>query len=159
MEGENPTRRYKWFRPRQAARGYASPAAPANKQTILLNNSSGAEKYLIVRAFFVRQANNDDIGVGYVNGTLSGTAAQQGNLFPGDGSLPGAVYTLDDATTRSYDFQITPSQNTFWWQHDFPFAVLQPGQSLLLQDTTAAHAMAVAFFWEAVFPAELDWLY
>ena len=159
MEGENPTRRYKSFRPRQAMRGYAAPAAPANKQTILLNNNSGADKYLVVRHFHVRQVNNDDIGIGYVSGTLGGTAQQQGGFFSGDGTLPGLVYSLDDATTRTYDFEVTPSNNVWLWNHEFPIAVLQPGQSLLFQDTTAVHAMAVGLVWEAIFPDELDWLY
>src|SRR5215470_9005811 len=51
-EGLNPTRRYKWFRPRQANRGYTPLVTPTNHLTAYLYNQGTGAQVLVVRQVY-----------------------------------------------------------------------------------------------------------
>lgn len=158
MEGENPTRRYRSFRPRQAARGVITLTGPTNNATLSLYNNSSGVHVLVVRAFMVSSTVAHLVLVARQQGAQG---ASGGTIVPGvtgDGARAGLLYSLDTATAITPDY-LVPSQ--FNWPAfglEFPFEVLQPGWSLTFQDTTAAETMRLAVIWEAVQADQLDFL-
>lgn len=158
----NPARRYKWFRPRQAFRGgIPSTTAGAGKfATFSLYNSSTGPIVLIVRDWqFV--GGSASMVFGYNQGRLAGTAGTQNRLVPGDAAGAGLVdYQAANAalTTTDYHLPIVPTAAN-QWMHDLPFAVVPPGWAFFLQCSTAATAITGALLWEEIAIDELDYFY
>ena len=157
MAGENPTRRYKWFRPRQAYRGAITLSGPVNNATLLLNNNSTGPLIIVVRDFLVVTTAAHLIAVAAFNGTLGSSGGTITPMISGEAQGPGVLYSVDDSTTRIADYYVAAQLNQPQWRHDFPFQILQPGQSVLFQDTTGAETMRLAILWEAIYSDELDW--
>lgn len=162
MEGENPTRRYKSFRPRQAARGLISPSG-SNSTTACLYNNSTAAQILVVRDI-VPYANSAPYAVvtSYQQGLLGTKGGLVTPLWPGEAALPGVLTNFDTATafTGDYALPIFQVANGYaFWTHNFPFAIIPPNWSLVVQDGTNRGIYQVSFMWEAVFPDELDFLF
>jgi hypothetical protein len=157
MEGENPTRRYKWFRPRQAARGFADTNAGSNFPTYYLFNNSTAAQYLVVRAISGQFGNG--LALAYVQGNPGVALGTITPLIPGTAALPGLLTFLDAAAAITPDgggpsYQ-TATQGTSW-NHEFPIAILPPNWSLAIADLGGSQPRAVSVFWEAIFADELD---
>ncbi|HEY2108236.1 MAG TPA: hypothetical protein VGH29_20725 [Candidatus Binataceae bacterium] len=160
-EFENPTRRYKWFRPRQAARGYGFIGATNTPIVSLFNDSTGPE-LLVVRALRVVSS----------TGALSTSDfAQQGELgteygqpvlplVPSMAAPPGTIYVADVTSVpqiNGYNFTGPQSIDVFWEQ-DFPLAVIEPGWSYGLIGSIGKN-LQVSFVWEHIFADELDFYY
>lgn len=159
MDGDNPTRRYKWFRPRQAARGSLTTDAPTNKATVSLFNDSKGSYVLVVRAFTVDSAAGHPIAAGYLQGAQGSAAGTVSPLWAGEATMRGSLYYLDTATALTPDWTFETGINQGYVAYPFPFAIIPPGWNLTFQNTTATEALTVNILWEAVFPDELDWLY
>lgn len=155
MEGENPTRRYKSFRPRQAMLGSYLSTAPTHTATIsLFNNSTGAQ-YLVVRDLFIPTVSAAPAFVSQQQGQIGTTAGLQQPVVSSNAALPGLVFFND--TTTVYNSAWLWSNGSF--SHEFPLAVLLPGWSFVVQARTGAQALAVGFIWEAIFADELDFAF
>ena len=164
FEGENPTRRYKWFRPRQAMRGYIT-VSPNNDGTLSLFNNSSGTHLLVVRALsmgWIGGTNGLNVGTFYNQGALGTVGGVVQPLLPSGAALPGLLYSLDDTTNRvaRWDYLNQPglTETLGWWQHDFPFAILEPGWALCAH-FVAGTKLTFSAMWEAIYPEELDWLY
>jgi hypothetical protein len=164
FEYENPTRRYKWFRPRQAARGYLLDTSGISHPTGgLYNNSTGAH-VLIVRELIstALPSVTGNVGWAYVQGmpgTVGGTVTP---LIPMQGALPGQLWSADLAFYYTPDFlppAVAGSGNFSYWGHEFPLAVLPPGWSIALAGALASGDVVLSVMWEAIYPEELDYLY
>lgn len=161
MEGENPTRRYKWFRPRQAARGFAI-VQPTNYAAVGLFNNSTGPQYLVVRAMRIY----DDTGVLFaqdynLRGHLTSISQTSIPIVSSTPQIPGQVYYDDLAAfpdNTGYQFD-GPKDTDVYWEQPFPLAVIEPNWSYVVVNATTGDVTQVAFIWEAVDPDELDFLY
>jgi hypothetical protein len=157
MEGENPTRRYKWFRPRQAANGYAPLVAPTNYGTAgLFNNSTGAQ-YLAVRAFHCGGSTGAQLW-SWLPGLPSGATVQTTSqpALANVARLPGQIWTLDAATLLGDPFADYSADTDFGWRHDFPFVIIPPNYSLVYQQQATGNMVTFTITWEAIEADELD---
>jgi hypothetical protein len=154
----NPNRRYKAFRPRQAARGLKATGTPTNLATVcMFNNTTGAQ-YLVLRDLTVSGTVGDLIAVSYLSGQIGTVPGKVSQMLPSQGVQVGLLTSLDTATVFAGDYSIALGQFGFWeWEHEFPLAVLEPGWSVIFQDATAAHAIVVSAMWESITTEELDW--
>lgn len=170
MEGENPTRRYRWFRPRQAVRGYGESTTQLHYTTMSLYNDSTAAELLVVRHYTVQGVQDSQFQIGVVQGALGSPAGGQtgapgpfvGNYLNQTGKRAGVINFLDDPLARDGDFFTVvdgPNLFTSRWDHDFPFAVLLPHESLFFQNATPGNEIQLALVWESIFPDELDFAY
>lgn len=160
MEGENPTRKYKWFRPRQAVRGSIPLVNSVNFATAGLYNDSNGAQYLAVRLPVV--AGNHPVLASYQKGLLAGATLVTNvtPLIPESAKLPGQLFSVDFATLfTNTDWDVNQNDNILYlWP--FPFAVLPPNYSLVLQNQTASGQITAAMFvWEAIYPDELDYAF
>lgn len=156
----NPRREYRLFRPRQAMRGRATSGTPTNRATISLYNNTTGRATLAVRDVTISGTASDTIAIQYAQGQVGSTAGQQAALVANEAIYPGLLAWIDTTTVFSGDYVAAlTAQGAFWWQHDFPFGVVQPGFSLVFQDTTAAHAITVSLIWEAIEIDQLDWFF
>ena len=155
-EGLQPTRQYKWFRPRQAARFAFTTPVPVHKATLYLFNDSQGPLWIVVREFYGLGTDFIAPGLGVVQGK-AGTI-QNNVIIPvvlGDSILAGQLYYADTATV------ITPNvinlvTNVSVFLNFFPLVVLAPGWSLVVQDGTDAISMSVTLMWECIYPDQLD---
>lgn len=157
-EGENPNRRYKWFRPRNAARGVITLTGPTNNATLSLFNNSTGPHVLIVRAFMVSMTTAHLALVARQQGAQGTQGGQVVPLVAGEGARAGQLYSLDTATALTPDYLVPAQFNWPAFGLDLPFEVLLPQWSLSFQDTTAAETMRLAVLWEAVQADQLDYL-
>lgn len=156
----NPRRMYRLFRPRQAMRGRSTTGTPTNRATVALYNNSTGRSTLAVRDITISGPASDTINIQFVQTQIAITAGQQAALVANEAIVPGLLAWVDTATVYSGDYVAAlTAQGAFWWQHDYPFAVVQPGFSLVFQDTTAAHAIQVSLIWEAIEIDQLDYFY
>lgn len=156
----NPRRLYRLFRPRQAMRGRSTTGTPTNRATVGLYNNTTGRSTLVVRDVTISGTASDTISIQYAQTQIATTAGQQAALVANEAITPGLMAWVDTATVYSGDYiAALTAQGAFWWQHDFPFGVVQPGYSLVFQDTTAAHALSVSLIWEAIEIDQLDYFY
>ena len=156
----NPRRLYRLFRPRQAMRGRSTTGTPVNRATVALYNNTTGRSTLAVRDVTISGTASDTISIQYAQTQIATTAGQQAALVANEAITPGLMAWVDTATVYSGDYiAALTAQGAFWWQHDFPFGVVQPGYSLVFQDTTAAHALSVSLIWEAIEIDQLDYFY
>jgi hypothetical protein len=158
FEGENPTRRYKHFHPRQAKRGGFPTSAATNYATGALFNDS-PNQLLILRLVLLGTQGSDFMVSGMHDGRLAGTPGSVGNYVPSLGNLPGLVDFSDQAAALSYDFPLydaaidsAPELKPTW-----PLAVIEPGWSFFVQATSTGDSIYASFIWEAIYPEELDY--
>lgn len=157
-DGIQPRRLYHLFRPGQAARGRATTGVPVNLATIGLFNNTRGRNALVVRDIAVNGTAGDVIAASFQPGQVGTTAGQQSPLVANEAAEPGLMNWVDTATVYSGDYALAlTAQGVFWWQHDYPFAVIIPNYSLVFQDGTAAHAVTVSLIWEAIEIDQLDY--
>jgi len=150
-EGDPGTHRYKWFRPRQAARGGVPQTSVAGGKfgTVSLYNSSTGPTVLVVRDWVLYSSDSKAAIFGYNQGRLSGTNYPSVPMFPGDGARAGLVDYQAANAALTGDYQINTATGVpFFWSHDFPFAVIPPGWALFVSQKTAAKIIAEGFIWE-----------
>jgi hypothetical protein len=158
MEGENPGRRYKFFRPREAARGYISVAGGSAFPSVYLFNNSSSH-YLVVRDFQTQVGSGSLIYLASVRGH---TGTQGGTIHPyvADMAQPaGQLWSDNAATAISPDNLQKNTGNSPIWGHDFPIGVIAPGWSMVFQQEISTATMEIGIIWEAILPDELDWLW
>lgn len=160
FEAENPTRRYKHFRPRQAARGGVGEVTPTNYATFALFNNSTASQLLIVRGVSYAIGSRPPQW-GMIEERLTGTPGQTGNYFPSMGALPGLVDYSDQPAILPGDFVdgYSGATNASLPPLPFPLAVIEPGWSFFIQGMITGGGSSAGFIWEAIFPEELDYVW
>ena len=161
-EGDPGTRRYKWFRPRQAARGGvpATTAGSGKFATISLYNSSTGPRVLVIRDWSISSTVGHVHGAGYNQGRLSGTAGVVTPFFPGDRAPAGLVdYQAANAALTPDYYVENLSGSSMQWFHDFPFAIVPPGWAFYIQCVTANTNIDGGFIWEEVSIDELEYFY
>jgi len=161
FEGDNPTRRYKWFRPRQAAIGSTIITGGASYRGSELYNGSSTY-YLVVRDALVW------CGIGGIQAAFatgpqtdaSGTA-YQGPIVSDAAVIAGTLYAGSVAAGRLSPALFYYTQSLFeWTSHDFPLAVIGPNSSLVFQGAYGNSTAEIDhIMWEAIYPDELDYMF
>ena len=158
MEGENPTRRYKFFRPRQAARGYISVSGGSAFPSVYLFNPTSTH-YLVVRDFQPVVGSGSLLYIASVRGK-TGTQGGTIHAFVGDTTTPaGQLWSDNAATALTPDNLQRDTGNSSMWSHDFPIGIVGPGWSMVFQQAVSTTTLELALIWEAILPDELDWSY
>lgn len=136
-------------------RGAVVITSPTHFATAALYNNSTGAYVLVVRD--LNAVTNGFPIVASLHGTIGTHTGTEAPLITGEAVGPGLVYSLDDASAITPDYAL----GSFTQFHDFPYAVIYPGWSLVVQDTVAAVTVPApyAFIWEYIEPDELDWLY
>jgi len=156
----NPARKYKDFRPRMAARGSKSTGVPTNRGTVSLYNNSTGTFVLALRDFTLAGTAADTIAISYQPGQVGSSQGLVASLLPTDAIQPGLIASIDTLTVYAADYTVPLNTTGEWeWFHEFPFAVITPGFSMVWQCTTAAHAIVVSALWEAIQIDQLDYFY
>lgn len=157
-EGENPTRRYKSFRPHQASRGGITATQTAvNFATVSLFNSSTATQLLVLRSCGAAFSAGNILR-GYNQGPLGSHQGTEFPLFPDVGSFPGQIYFQDAAAVLPRMIPWVIGGDTADYG-PLPIAILPPRWSFVLQSDTAGVSITYAdFMWEAVWSDQLDFL-
>ena len=158
QEGYNPTRRYKWFRPRQAMIGTAQAQAANNGVCELYNQSSAY--YLVVRDLWWFTTYGT-IYVGFNAGIYSdqtGTA-HFGRILPGEPAGAGVLYAGYNPQLLPNPLMVTHYNQGLWTYHDLPMFVVTPGQSLVVQAGAPATMEFDRIMWEFITPDEFDYMY
>ena len=159
MEFENPTRRYKWFRPRQAARGEIGISA-VNYATAQLYNDSSGPSILVVRDLrVIDESGNSRQQLYYSQTKLSINNGTKTPLMPGEAAPAGLLGTQDLPALATFDFMFADGTDVGSWIHDFPLAIIPPGWALNAQIGTLAHLLYISVVWEVVSIDELDFIY
>ena len=158
----NPARRYKWFRPRQAARGGVPKTTPSAGTffTVSLYNSSTGATVLVLRDWSISGAGANLTALGYNKGRLTGTNYPAQSFFPGDSAPAGLVDYQAAAAALTGDYYTTLNSTAGGlWPHDFPFAIVPPGWAFFMCITIAAAFGQAGFLWEEISIDELDYFY
>jgi hypothetical protein len=158
MEGQNPTRRYKWFRPRQAARGTENAGA-TNYATVRLYNDSTGPVILVVReVVWLTGAGTLSIAMGQGSIGVAGAFGSIQNLIPGTARIPGKLLVNDDAALQVPDYVFSTGAPYASWLHDFPFTVIPPNWHLAMQNRSQGVSCLVGVMWEAILADQLDFM-
>lgn len=154
-EFENPERRYRGFRPRQAYTSALAVSAPASHAIHSLYNNSSGSQWIVLRRIVAQSVSSPQGRL--FQGTRGSNSGAVTPITANEAIGPGQHFYLDGALgVATYLFNV-PGTTGALWTHDFPACVLPPGWSFGLEDPTSTEAMAVSFFWEAVFAEELDY--
>lgn len=161
MDGEfNPRRRYKDFRPRQAVRAFKNTGVPTNLATVSIFNDSTGPFVLMVRDLEISGNANDLIALSFFHAQVGTSQGNTSPLASNEARQNGLIASIDTATVYPADFTAPlTGQGVYYWWHDFPVAAIWPGWALVIQDGTAAHALAVSALWESIAIDELDFFY
>jgi hypothetical protein len=156
----NPARKYKSFRPRQAVRALKATGTPTNNATVGLFNNSTGPYILVVRDLTILGTVSDVIAASYADAQIGTSQGKVQSMLPTAAVQNGLLASVDTATLFPGDYDLSLSTTGVWeWEHDFPFAVIEPGWSLVFQDPTVAHAITVSLVWEAIQIDQLDYFY
>lgn len=153
----NPTRPYKYFRPRQAARGNVNLASSVNFATCLLTNASTGAFYLVLREWRLSSGAANTVRVASTKALTATATGVTVPMVPDMAAPDGVMGSVDAATQIVADYRIViPAGADQWYQHDYPFGVIPPQWSLAFQAQTAAQALVLSAVWESVAEEELD---
>lgn len=157
IEGQNPSRRYKWFRPRQAFRQtYA--LSPTNLGSIALYNA-GSTVYLVVRALGFNSGGSNTLYSFYQPGIYGTFAAAGQALVYGQPPGSGSLYYNDTSSTPTADFYFILNAGPGILFPPFPFAVVPPNTSYVITNEEDSAFTGVSFYWEEIRVEELDYFY
>jgi len=159
MEGENPTRRYKWFRPRQAACAAAANVTTADYGTFFLFNNSQGSHYLVVVDAFLPIGSAIGARIKKSQGFSGSIANPTYPFIAGEATLPGLLYYSDEATAFTDYDQLAQTYNPAFNNMVVPRAVIPPGWSWVVGSPSHGVEVSISVLWEAIFPDELDWLW
>lgn len=159
-EGDQGTRRYKWFRPREAVRGFGNQSSNTNNANVSLYNNSTGAQLLVVRGYRVSASAALSVDSAMVQGNPGGTLGNRQELMPNQATNPGVILINDFSAALTGTWRvIVPSGDDTYWPHNFPFALIPPGWALQFQGIGTGTSMRVDFLWEAITIDQLDYFW
>lgn len=145
-------------RPLNMARGYGNPPNPTNTAYVALHNNSPGSHLLAIHDFvFIAPGETDaETDIGAVHG-LKGTLVTSGfEPFVTGQPMPFGEIYYGDVSSNVPTYEIRSHDATpLWWTHDWPFAILQPGWSMVWYADSSAQSIAVSITWEQITAEEL----
>lgn len=145
--------RYSNFWARYAHRGVGSSAG-VNVNTVALFNGD-TRYFLVVRDWAAANLTASGSIITFSTRTrLTGTAGTIAPMFSSSPILAGAIDQSSQAGAGTGDYQyIYATGASAQWNHDFPFAVIEPNYSLAWAATGSGQTILASVIYEAV-PAE-----
>jgi hypothetical protein len=145
---------------RRCARATAYDGGESTNTTVALTNNTASSELILVWQLY-------GIGAGFPLQTtyLQGvppfsTVVPVAALVPGDAPPPGIVSQGDYPSILPADFVFGIGSLPTPWPATFPFAVLQPNWSLVIQSFGGGTgSVQAALFWEAILPKYFDRFY
>lgn len=143
--------------PRRCYRGKITQAAvAANFSICSLLNQGGGDQYIAVLDWFVLSGANAaqaDAGVrtGTPIGSVGGTITP---IWSSLGSGPGALYAGTNGTELVGDYFSGASVQGNWL-HNYPFAILRPGEQFFISAQSNNSARTLNIFWQVITALEL----
>lgn len=149
--------RYGGFWSRQAYRGFVTLGSSVNFATCMLFNNSTGDRYIVVRDWRIRANGGTQVGFAYRKGLLGSAGGTITALVPEDPVVAGQMSATDQAGAITNDYMtVMVGNDDKFWQHDFPFAVLKPGDGLVAQVQVAATFLSLGLIWEAPLADQLE---
>lgn len=145
---------------RRCARGYIVDSGESTNTTLALFNNSASSELILVWQLVSGILHSVALSPSYQQGLALSVGGTVAAIVPGDAPPPGVLTSGDSPTAFDADF--LPSAGfTPYWPATFPFAVLQPGWSLAIQNVAGnpTGALDASFFWEAILPKYFDRFY
>lgn len=142
---------------RRCARGHITNAGAATHTTAALtNNSNAAELILVWQVVYGLNFSGEEI-FSYQQLPVMGTLGTSAPLVPGDAPPPGILSTGDQPAQFPFDWNMSFATFAQYWPATFPFAVIPPGWSLVVQESgTPTNSIDLNFFWEAIRAPEFE---
>jgi hypothetical protein len=159
MEGVNPARRYKYFRPRQAMVGFGRVATSTNQATVTLYNNSTGSQCLAVRDWTINGSSGNLSRLSLQPGLIGTPFTTQSPIIPDSATLAGIITFIDTTTLFTGIYEPEMISGGVQWLHNFPFCVLPPNWSLVVQAFSTGQGILASFVWEAIEPDELDFAF
>src|SRR5271163_113123 len=133
---------------RSAWGGGLSAASASNFSYVALNNTSQIGRYLVVRDFAISLVTAMDVHLSIAQQTFPGTVQVSFPLVPIDRQPAGAIVASNQAATiaSGYNYQMAANLNVFW-PHDFPFALLPAGWSIIAIGNTVNQSIFTNYWW------------
>jgi len=145
---------------RRCARGSVPFTNVSTNGTSVLYNNTASSEFILVWQLQLIEVDAPPLGISYVQGEIPTTLVPVEAIVPGDAPPPGLLGYLDDPTIYPPTWQQTPTVNQTYWPATFPFAVLQPNWSLVMQNNSVdTPTPSVNLFWEAILPKYFDRFY
>jgi hypothetical protein len=142
---------------RRCARGRIVDSGEDTNTTIALTNNSAAAELLLVWQFAEDETDNNGGQFSYQQIQPMGSVGVVQSVVPGDAVPPGILTSGDQATLFTPDFAPVPLENGNYWPATFPFAVLLPGWSLVVQPVGGGTGgLGISFWWEAILSKYFD---
>lgn len=142
---------------RRCARGRIVDSGEMTNTTIALTNNSSAAELLLVWQFVADTTADDPAQFSYQQIAPMDTSGVVQSVVPGDALPPGLLTSGDQPTAFTPDFAPAAFPNNDYWPATFPFAVLPPGWSLVLQPVGGGTGgISANFWWEAILSKYFD---
>ncbi len=142
---------------RRCARGHIFNAGTATNTTIALHNVSSGAELLIIWQLGTDNASLYSLQTSYQQGYFLAQGGVVQAIVPGDAPPPGDLSSGDSPTAFAADWETSGVLYGSPWPATFPYAVLQPGWSLVCQvQGGGPKPLGVSFMWEAILPKYFD---
>lgn len=140
---------------RRSARGRILDAGEATNTTAALTNNSLSPHILKVWKPQSNRAGGGALLCSYQRIDIFSTLGVVAPIVPGDPAPPGIISAGDLPAAFPADWIFTDGTNLVPWPATFPFAVLLPGWSLVVQNmTTPTDPIDISFWWEWCYPED-----
>ncbi len=142
---------------RRCARALIADGGEDTNTTLALTNTSAAAELLLVWQFSLPQVSEDSTALSYQQIPPFATQATTVPIVPGDAAPPGILSSGDSPIIYTPDWNPVSVSFPFLWPATFPFAVLLPGWSLVVQLAGGGTGeIQAAFWWEAILSKYFD---
>jgi hypothetical protein len=142
---------------RRCARGSNPEFFTANNAKVALYNNSLGPELILVWQFQILAIDAPPAQFHYQQGQPSGTNFLVEPIVPGDAPPPGLLIGYDDPAVIPGSWQEDNTSGQPQWPATFPFAVLQPGWSLVVENVAVdAQGPIIQYFWEAILSKYFD---
>ncbi len=147
-----------YISPQRCARGQVTVGALAANFSVasLFHNGSG-QFLLALRYVFIQAGGSAQFNAGVAQGAI-GTLSMTGvPVITGAAALPGQIFSSQQAGQGGTVDTLWGNSNTWGtvWTPEVPYCVLTPGMSFWINPIVANMQIAVTFFWEAVYRANI----
>ena len=124
---------------------------------VALFNQSIGDSLIVVHDVEIGLAASDTCIIAKQDGLQGAVSGLPVNVVGNEPQRAGQLSIGSAAATPNNFFLLRVLANANWfWPHEYPFAVLLPGKSLVVYRNTVNTSLFVSYYWETV-PAELYW--
>ena len=132
--------------------------AVTNLATFFIYNNTTGAQLLVVRDLTLNGAAGGTYVASYVLGPQGAGPGKVQQMVPSNPVQVGVITSQDATVAFPGDYVVALSTTGVWeWEHDFPFAVLEPNWTLVFQNPALGNPGSVSAVWETVYEDQLDY--